>query len=75
MKTFYIFLSLFFFSLVAFSQTTVFFDKDWNEVSKKEDASYYRIEKIVEISLSDAEKAKLTESAEGVKKTNGLLDL
>jgi malate dehydrogenase len=33
------------------------------------------IEKIVEISLSDAEKAKLSESAEGVKKTNGLLDL
>jgi len=32
------------------------------------------IEKIVEIDLSDAEKAKLTESAEGVKKTNGLLD-
>jgi malate dehydrogenase len=33
------------------------------------------IEKIVEISLSDAEKAKLSESAEGVKKTNGLLEL
>jgi malate dehydrogenase len=32
------------------------------------------IEKIVEISLSDAEKQKLAESAEGVKKTNGLLD-
>jgi len=32
------------------------------------------IEKIVEVSLSDAEKAKLSESAEGVKKTNGLLD-
>ncbi len=32
------------------------------------------IERIVEISLSDAEKAKLTESAEGVKKTNSLLD-
>jgi malate dehydrogenase len=32
------------------------------------------IEKIVEIELSDAEKAKLTESAEGVKKTNALLD-
>ena len=32
------------------------------------------IEKIVEIDLSDAEKAKLTESAEGVKKTNALLD-
>jgi malate dehydrogenase len=28
------------------------------------------IEKIVEINLSDSEKAKLTESAEGVKKTN-----
>ncbi|MDY8138578.1 malate dehydrogenase [Aquimarina sp. 2201CG5-10] len=33
------------------------------------------IEKIVEIKLSDAEKAKLTESAEGVRKTNGLLEL
>ncbi len=33
------------------------------------------IEKIVEISLSDAEKSKLNESAEGVKKTNGLLEL
>lgn len=33
------------------------------------------IEKIVEISLSDAEKTKLAESAEGVKKTNGLLDV
>lgn len=32
------------------------------------------IEKIVEVELSDNEKAKLTESAEGVKKTNGLLD-
>ena len=32
------------------------------------------IEKIVEIELSDAEKAKLAESAEGVKKTNALLD-
>jgi malate dehydrogenase len=32
------------------------------------------IEKIVEVSLSDAEKTKLTESAEGVKKTNALLD-
>ncbi len=32
------------------------------------------IEKIVEIDLSDAEKTKLSESAEGVKKTNGLLD-
>jgi malate dehydrogenase len=31
------------------------------------------VEKIVEISLSDAEKAKLAESAEGVKKTNALL--
>ena len=33
------------------------------------------IEKIVEISLSDAEKAKLAESAEGVKKTNQLLEV
>lgn len=32
------------------------------------------IEKIVEISLSDNEKAKLTESAEGVKKTNADLN-
>ncbi|RZS91913.1 malate dehydrogenase [Aquimarina brevivitae] len=32
------------------------------------------IEKIVEIDLSDAEKNKLTESAEGVRKTNGLLE-
>ncbi len=32
------------------------------------------IEKIVEISLSDAEKAKMQESAAGVKKTNGLLE-
>jgi len=31
------------------------------------------IEKVVEISLSDTEKAKLAESAEGVKATNGLL--
>lgn len=31
------------------------------------------IEKIVEIELSDAESAKLKESAAGVKKTNGLL--
>ncbi|RRO25482.1 malate dehydrogenase [Flavobacteriaceae bacterium 14752] len=31
------------------------------------------IEKIVELDLNDAEKAKLQESAEGVKKTNGLL--
>ncbi|WP_430412216.1 malate dehydrogenase [Kordia sp.] len=33
------------------------------------------IESIVEIKLSDAEKAHLSESAEGVKKTNGLLEL
>ncbi|MDO1499871.1 malate dehydrogenase [Winogradskyella maritima] len=33
------------------------------------------IEKIVEIELSDAEKAHMSESAEGVKKTNGLLEL
>ncbi|MEO9511671.1 MAG: malate dehydrogenase [Flavobacteriaceae bacterium] len=33
------------------------------------------IEKVVEIELSDAEKAKMQESAEGVKKTNGLLQL
>ncbi len=33
------------------------------------------IEKIVEIDLNDAEKSKLTESAEGVRKTNGLLEL
>jgi len=33
------------------------------------------IEKIVEISLTDGEKAHLAESAEGVKKTNGLLEL
>ncbi len=32
------------------------------------------IERIVEIALSDAETAKMKESAEGVKKTNGLLD-
>jgi malate dehydrogenase len=32
------------------------------------------IEKIVEISLSDAEKAKLSESAEGVSKVNAFLD-
>ncbi len=32
------------------------------------------IERIVEIELSDAEKAKLQESAEGVRKTNGLLE-
>ena len=33
------------------------------------------IEKIVEIDLNDAEKAHMSESAEGVKKTNGLLEL
>ncbi|MFK5880297.1 MAG: malate dehydrogenase [Flavobacteriaceae bacterium] len=33
------------------------------------------IEKIVEIELTAAEKAKITESAEGVKKTNALLDV
>ncbi len=33
------------------------------------------IEKIVDIPLSDAEKAKMKESAEGVTKTNGLLDV
>ncbi|GAB2780751.1 malate dehydrogenase [Salinimicrobium soli] len=33
------------------------------------------IEKIVEIELTDAEKAKMKESSEGVSKTNGLLDL
>ena len=33
------------------------------------------IEKIVEVSLSDAEKNKMKESAEGVKKTNGLLEV
>jgi len=33
------------------------------------------IEKIVEIELSDAEKAHMTQSAEGVSKTNGLLDV
>ena len=32
------------------------------------------IERIVEVSLSDAEKAHMKESAEGVMKTNGLLD-
>jgi malate dehydrogenase len=31
------------------------------------------LEKIVEIELTDAEKAKIKESAEGVKKTNDLL--
>ena len=33
------------------------------------------IEDIVSIELSDAEKAKMQESAEGVSKTNGLLQL
>ena len=33
------------------------------------------IEKVVEIKLTDAEITKLKESAEGVKKTNGLLEL
>ncbi len=33
------------------------------------------IESIVKIELSDAEKAHMIESAEGVKKTNGLLDV
>ena len=33
------------------------------------------LEKIVEIELNDAEKAKMKESAEGVKKTNNLLTL
>ncbi|WP_111685426.1 malate dehydrogenase [Winogradskyella tangerina] len=33
------------------------------------------IESIVDVPLSDAEKAHLAESAEGVKKTNGLLEL
>ncbi|MCF8715942.1 malate dehydrogenase [Joostella atrarenae] len=33
------------------------------------------IEKIVEIELSDAEKTKMQESADGVRKTNGLLEL
>lgn len=32
------------------------------------------IEKIVDVPLSDAEKAHMAESAEGVKKTNGLLE-
>jgi len=32
------------------------------------------IHEIVEISLTDAEKAKLAESAEGVKNTNALLN-
>jgi len=33
------------------------------------------IEKVVDIPLSDAEKTKMQESAEGVSKTNGLLDV
>ena len=33
------------------------------------------LEKIVELKLDDAEKNKMKESAEGVKKTNGLLDV
>ena len=33
------------------------------------------IESIVEINLSDAEKAHMQESAAGVSKTNGLLEL
>jgi len=33
------------------------------------------IEKIVDVPLSDAEKAKMKESAEGVRKTNGLLEV
>ena len=33
------------------------------------------IEQIIEIELSDAEKAKLSSSSEGVSKTNGLLEL
>ena len=33
------------------------------------------IERIVDVPLSDAEKAKMKESAEGVTKTNGLLEL
>ena len=33
------------------------------------------IEKIVEIELTDAEKAKMQESAEGVRKVNGLFDV
>jgi len=33
------------------------------------------IEEVVTITLTDAEKAKMQESAEGVKKTNGLLEL
>jgi len=34
-----------------------------------------RIENIVKIDLTEAEKAKMQESAEGVRKTNGLLDV
>ena len=33
------------------------------------------IEQIIEIELTDSEKAKITESAEGVKKTNSLLEV
>jgi len=33
------------------------------------------IEKIVELELNDAEKAHMKESAEGVRKTNDLLEL
>ena len=33
------------------------------------------IESIVEIELSDAEKAQMQDSAQGVKATNGLLEL
>jgi malate dehydrogenase len=33
------------------------------------------IEKIIQIELSDADKTHLETSAEGVKKTNGLLNL
>ena len=33
------------------------------------------IERIVDIELNDAEKAHMIQSAEGVKKTNGLLEL
>jgi malate dehydrogenase len=33
------------------------------------------IEEIVEIALSEAEKSHMLESAEGVSKTNGLLEL
>ena len=32
------------------------------------------IERIVDVPLSDAEKQHMAESAEGVKKTNGLLE-